>query len=722
MVRPVLIYLADLSHDGIRLSTESFPYNIGLVASYAKKHLGESIDIKLFKYVDSLLRALREQPPHILGCSNYVWNSNLSEWALKYAKRLRSDILTVQGGSNYPFTPRGQHEFLQRRPYTDLCVFYEGEMAFLNLLKRFLEVECVEGMKEMPIAGCQFLSPRDGTLVSGSPVGRLQRLDDVPSPYVTGLLDEFFDGKLTPMIETNRGCPFACNFCNAGEDYFDKIHMYSLDYVIDEIRYIAPRISAVGVSNLTIADNNFGIYRRDAAICEVLREMQETYRWPMGVMATTGKNNKDRIVRATEILGKSLLINMSVQSMNKEVLTNIKRDNIKLDTYTQINEVLTKQGRSQNAEIIFPLPGESYTSFMKGVKDLIDSGANKITSYTLQLNYGTDYKEPDYRRQHGYCGKWRLVPLNFGQYEGSRVFDVEEVAVSSRYATFEDYLRVREFAFVTETLYNNYIFWEVIRYLREFNISAYDWLAAVWKGREEFPGQIKAVLESFVAQTKSELWDSEAELADFYGRPENYVRLLSGEISGNVIYKHKALLIARHIKAWINHIIDVARNLVLQRNVEELVRERVTAELDALQRYIDGKLAGVLDCTADSEPFEIGFKYDVLSWLQSDVGNPLSAFRRDTPVTYEFYFDDKQRLERGDDFKRYGTDILGLSKILARVASHDRLFRQVREIERGKQSLRELCSFEASLTANSAAHGLHSAWKPKVSPEAGTKG
>ena len=35
----------------------------------------------------------------------------------------------------------------------------------------------------------------------------------IPSPYLSGRLDQFLDGKLMPVIQTNRGCPFSCTFC-----------------------------------------------------------------------------------------------------------------------------------------------------------------------------------------------------------------------------------------------------------------------------------------------------------------------------------------------------------------------------------------------------------------------------------------------------------------------------------------------------------------------------
>ncbi len=119
----VLIYLADLSHDGVKIATDCFPLNIGLVGAYTKTHLGNAIEVQLFKYPRVLFQAIRERPPDVLGCSNYVWNSNLSERACEYAKQLRTNIVTVQGGPNNPFHADGQRELMATRPHTDIHVF-----------------------------------------------------------------------------------------------------------------------------------------------------------------------------------------------------------------------------------------------------------------------------------------------------------------------------------------------------------------------------------------------------------------------------------------------------------------------------------------------------------------------------------------------------------------------------------------------------------------------
>ena len=67
-------------------------------------------------------------------------------------------------------------------------------------------------------------------------------------------------------------------------------------------------------------------------------------------------------------------INMSLQSMDEQVLNNIKRSNIKLDH--MLNDHLRNQGRSTKAELIMTLPGESKETFITGLNNVLNSNAN----------------------------------------------------------------------------------------------------------------------------------------------------------------------------------------------------------------------------------------------------------------------------------------------------------------------------------------------------------
>ena len=39
---------------------------------------------------------------------------------------------------------------------------------------------------------------------------------EIPSPYLDGILDEFLDDGLVPIVQTMRGCPYHCHFCVSG--------------------------------------------------------------------------------------------------------------------------------------------------------------------------------------------------------------------------------------------------------------------------------------------------------------------------------------------------------------------------------------------------------------------------------------------------------------------------------------------------------------------------
>ncbi|MDP7197988.1 MAG: radical SAM protein, partial [SAR202 cluster bacterium] len=325
-MKPLKVYLCDLTHETVILVSDTIPVNIGYVGAYAKKIHGDLIEISLFKYPKVAIDAIKENPPDVLALSNYSWNSLLSEQVAKIAKSLNPNVVTVQGGTNFPHEAEQQLEFLKKRPSTDFHVELEGEISFSNLLDSVLKNR--SGKQELfdtPIDGCCFIHPdKKRGLIKGSKPSRIRFLDDVPSPYLNGMLDHFFDGKLSPFIETNRGCPFKCSFCHTGNDYFQKVHMFSIDRIKAELEYIGERAFLQKNTILHLADVNFGMFPRDREVCNILVEVQKKYKWPSIVISTTGKNNKERVIDVTSILGNTFSVTMSVQSMDSHVLTNIK--------------------------------------------------------------------------------------------------------------------------------------------------------------------------------------------------------------------------------------------------------------------------------------------------------------------------------------------------------------------------------------------------------------
>lgn len=683
-MNPLKIYLADLTHDTIILVSDTVPINVGFVGSYTKKLFGDNVEVSLFKYPQTVIDAIKADPPDVLALSNYSWNSYLSERMAQLAKQENPNVVTVQGGTNFPHEGDLYKDFLMERPYTDLHVELEGEVAFSNLVSRILAArDSGERALDRPIDGCVYIDPTSRNsdspvVITGTMPERLRDLDEIPSPYLNGMLDHFFDGKLTPFLETNRGCPFHCSFCHTGNDYFQKTNMFSIERVTAEIDYIAPRVSALGIVNLHIADTNFGMYPRDRDICLALKETHDKYGWPSQIMATTGKNNKERVIDITSIMGKMFSVNMSAQSMSPAVLTNIRRENIKLDHFAKIHEHLNEQGRATKGELILGMPGETRDSFLNGVEQLIESGISSLGIYTLMLLHGTEFKNPDYRKKYEIMGKFRIVPLDFGEYDGQRVLDYEEVGVQTKDMSFDDYLYLRSFALLVEALHNSRPFEEFFRVALSLGVSRFGMLHRTADSLENAPKDVQEILKGFRGETQGELWDSSEELVAHYKSDENYERLRNGEVGGNLIFKYKALSIVFAADGWISVLADVCKQIAGEELKDSAELKQEEDRIDLLATFCRLKLAGILNVEEDVAPIKMESQYDIVGWLQSEEGTPLDHYRTAEPINYEFYFTEEQLTARADQFKRYGTEINALSKIVTRVSNVESLFRKVR--------------------------------------------
>ena len=686
-MNPLKIFMGDLTHDTVVLVSDTIPINIGFIAAYAKKQHGDLIDVSLYKYPQTLIDAIKSDPPDVLALSNYSWNSHLSERVAQLAKQLNPGVVTVQGGTNFPQITSQHLEFLLRRPSTDVHVEMEGEIAFSNLIAYLLEAEHArKGLDEHPIDGCVFIQPstrysEEPRVISGHLPPRIRDLDVIPSPYLNGMLDHFFDGRLTPFLETNRGCPFKCTFCHTGNDYYQKTNTFSIERVRAEIEYIAPRVASVGIVNLHISDTNFGMYPRDQEVCWALREAHDKYGWPEQIMATTGKNNKERVIEITSIMGKMFSVNMSVQSMDEKVLANIKRDNIKLDHYVKTNEHLNSQGRSTKAELILGLPGETRESFLKGLERVMESGVSSTTVYTLMLLNGTEFQDPQYRTKHGIKSKFRIVPLDFGEYENVKVLDYEEVGVQTNDMSFDDYLYLRGFALLVESLHNGRPFEEFFRYAISLGVNRTQFLRRVYDGSAKAPQEVQEGLAAFLEETRGELWDSEEALVSHYQIEENYQRLYRGEVGGNLIYKYKAINLVFTGGPWISFLADACKQIASEELADPLAVTRAKAEIDFLASFCRNKLSGLLDVNSSVDPLYLDSHYDVVGWLRSDTVTPLAAFACEPEIHYEFFYTEEHLRSRSDQFKRYGTDYNALSKIVTRISNLESLMRKIRTPE-----------------------------------------
>ena len=672
------IFLADLTHTYKAVSNPFMPYAVGLIASYAKKVFGNKIEIKIFKYPEKLYQALNNEHCDVLGCSTYVWNSNLAHWAIRTAKRKNPKIFTVLGGPDFPKDKDQKLEYFKKYDYVDIRVLLEGEVAFSNIIKLILEHGLNDKNKilENKIEGCAFINKNKTELIECYSE-RIQLLDTIPSPYTTGLMDEFFDGKLIPVIQTTRGCPFSCNFCVESDKYYSKIKSFQTQYAIDELDYIGKKISRTPeVKTLQIADSNYGMYKRDKLISEKILELQKDYNWPQGILVSTGKHFGN-VIETTEMLMDTFDFSMSVQSMDHDVLDSIGRKNISPEKYKEAGEMLRKKGRSTLSETIVPLPKETLKSFFKGMMELMDWKVSRIITNTTMFLHGTVYKDKKYIKQFDFKTKFRLLPAQFGIYGGEKILEFEEVGVSTNTMNFEEYLETRKFSFLVEMLYNSRIFRELEYFLEDYKLEYNQFVLFAYEQLNKSHPDIKKVMNSLVKQSVHELKDDENSLIKYYSDEDNFKKVMCGEEGGNVKFYHKALLLSKYKDVWLDFVFKCLGHFLKKNNIE------IKEEFNDIEVFTKCKFDGVLDLNRTHVQINNSFNYDIINWLnQEHRTRPLKEFKNKERVRMRFTYNANQILERNTLFSEFKeNDAFSATNILDRIRPQHKLYRKFELIE-----------------------------------------
>ena len=662
--RPLKIYLGDLTYTTVTLATEAFPLNVGYVASYCKKLFGDDVEITLFKYIDEIDKAVNENPPDILGLSNYCWSHNVSYEIFKMCKKTNPNVVTIWGGPNFPIDFPSQKKFMERYKEVDIYVPTEGEIGFSNVVKKVLESNSIDEVKQKitqnPIDGCVSRNEQ-GQIQCTIPTLRISSLDEIPSPYLNGMMTKFFDGKLTPMLQTNRGCPFHCTFCTDGRDEVNKVNSFDIKRVQSEIQYIAEHIPK-NTHSLHISDLNFGMYPRDIEICESLAKIQEKFGYPKYIKCTTGKNQKDKIIKAIKKLNKSLRVTMSVQSLDPDVLNNIRRDNISVDHMLALYPAIKEADLQTTSEVILGLPGETYSNHIQTLRDLIRAKMDEIVVHTCMLLDGSEMNLPEERKKWGMKTKFRALQRDFAELSsGKKVIEYEEVVVGSNTMTFEEYIKLRILAFIIFVTNQGVVFDAIQKLLREQDIDVFELYYGMLTNKKNSSGKTQKVIEQFKQATIDELWDSPQELLENFQKDSEYKKLLDGEAGTNVIYHYKAVVISEYMDDWTEHVIEAARILIKNSNN---YNDEFENQFESVANYCKGLSHNVLgQDRLDTNP-QYEFEYDIPSWLSPKTNLKLNNFKLDAKLKISFQLDDEQFKMVQDNIDIYGHSRIGKSKTL----------------------------------------------------------
>lgn len=663
------IYMADLRYNycGV-LANDCMPLGVACMKAVMDRDLPGGVRSRLFTYPDRLLEEMIKQPPEVLMVSNYVWNEALSLHMARIAKRMNPRMLVVMGGPNISLEPERQLAWLDSKPEIDLFVLGEGDFLATEVVRRYLDVGLDrDRLLSGEIPSSLYRRP-GGEIYRCETWDRHSQIDEIPSPWLTGIQDEFFDGKLVPLVETNRGCPFTCTFCVQGTRWYTKVHNFTVERVKEELEYIARRAHEVcpSVGTLRIADSNYGMFERDVEISEFIGGLMKKYHFPRYIDATTGKNRPDRIIRSVEKVSGALVIYQAVQSLNDEVLKNVKRQTIKLEAYEQLQVHMRGRGLRSNSDLILGLPGETLQTHLDAFSKLLDSGISQVTSFQLMMLKGSELETLATRSMFKFESRYRVLAKNFWEHEGERDMDVEEVIVATDTLSFDDYVTCRKHTLCGVAFWRDDSFEDVIRFLGSLGLKRSECWRVMLPELEASSGATRQYLDNFVAETVGELFPTPEAVKEFYSREENWKRLLAGEIGDNLMHKYHALASFIHWPEISAIAMRTLRKLAVERELDRRIPgfEEFWADLTD---YVRLRHAHGLTEEAVFADQSGTFIYDISSWLEDGMPVDVSRYRLPATSRINFRLSPEGREGLEGAFRVYTFTVKGLTKLVSRI-------------------------------------------------------
>jgi radical SAM superfamily enzyme YgiQ (UPF0313 family) len=284
--------------------------------------------------------------PDVVGCSVYLWSF---PFFLEIAALIKADdpsrLIALGGPSARPvMLDHAPHR--EKAAAVDVLVINEGEHTFSELVR--LENRSPDGLAA--IAG---LALRQGSGWHETPARPLGDLNELASPYAMNLVP----GGGLGILQTYRGCPFTCTFCEWGTLESPKrvrtSENLSAEFAaMEQLGLGAALLADAGLNlnqsafnNLRAAAERTGFLSQRGLICEI---------YPAKV--------RSEHLDFLKGIGNAY-VGVGLQSFDNKVLANVERkyDEARFDeTLAALGEVATPA-----VEIIVGLPGDSPESFRK---------------------------------------------------------------------------------------------------------------------------------------------------------------------------------------------------------------------------------------------------------------------------------------------------------------------------------------------------------------------
>ena len=358
------------------VATHTHPISLGLryVSAYLKRH---GHNVRMIFMSSKRDTAKPDFSPALLDAFiDQVREADLIGMSLMTNTFVRAGLLTEairKAGLKTPIVWGGTHPTVapdESIEVADMVCVGEGERPMLEL------VETLEAGKDP--SGVESFIVRNGTSVIRNPIAPLETdLDALPFPdyelethwiahknELVPARPELLRGALHRYrIETTRGCPYTCSFCNnAVQMRIAKgkgkwVRLRSNDNVIAELEQMRRRFATIEAVN--VIDDLFFV-RSEAQMEDFARAYVERVNLPLELDAFPNTITREKI-RALSRLPISL-ISMGIQSGSPDTLQNIYNRPTSIETISEGIRILSEARIKAEYHYLVDNPFESDAS------------------------------------------------------------------------------------------------------------------------------------------------------------------------------------------------------------------------------------------------------------------------------------------------------------------------------------------------------------------------
>ena len=512
-------------------SQMSLPYFWATAKTYYE-HQGQRVDEfnwvnPLFNFYDNLTeikKFIRDNPPDIFGISLYVWNHTMALQTAVWVREEFPNCIIISGGPHQYF--KHESDWFVTNDFLDASLAGDdyGEITICDILDNYAPRTSFDWNQVHAVV---YPSKSRKLILQSKKTQNKREFWWDYSAYddqLPGMLDykhamaEYNPGySLQGILETTRGCPYACTFCDWGGGTASKVIAKDLKYVKQDIEHFA----MLGAEGIFLCDANLGILKeRDVAVLQHIADTKKKYEKffviHYGGYAKTEKAlpyiKQILIIEADNYLTRALTYKISLQTLDKETLKNIERTDVDFDQYLELSKFLRNTyGYDAYAEVIAGLPGINPDKFYHELSVFCKNDIS-MNFYDWYLLPETPSYEREYREKFKIKTVKKMYGLNQADGSYNRNFEREsEIVVATYSYTEQEYKEMH----ISYALYR--AFWTagfladtIKQIINQYNIEMGDFVKSFYHSfftNSEVSGTFLSALNLTIDKTFDEFVD-----------------------------------------------------------------------------------------------------------------------------------------------------------------------------------------------------------------------